>query len=134
MTAEEKKVYLQSYQASLSCIERYKVYISIVEEFKADCDRSLQWCHSPQVVQELTDQIKELDTYKAEYKKVIEDKTKVCDHVISSIFSMPEERDQALLSYRYIDGMTWEQIADHMIYAMTHIHRLHNRALEHLEL
>lgn len=134
MTTEDKKAYLQTYKASVTCIKRHMDYISIVEDFRAGCEKSRQWLHNPQVMQELTDQIQKLDAYKAEYQKVIEDKTKVCDQVSTSIKSVPDERDQMILSYRYINGMTWEQIAERMIYGVAYVQRLHKTALNHLEL
>lgn len=42
-------------------------------------------------------------------------------------------RERALLRYRYIDGMGWEDICDRMIYSWRQIHRIHAQALRKLE-
>ena len=51
--------------------------------------------------------------------------------IISSI-SDPIARQ--LLTYKYIDGKTWESIADIMNYSNTHIYRIRRRALELFEI
>ncbi len=44
------------------------------------------------------------------------------------ISGMPE-REKRLLTLKYIEGMTWEEVAVDMDYSWQHIHRLHSRAL-----
>ncbi|NCD04457.1 MAG: hypothetical protein EOM00_16045 [Clostridia bacterium] len=44
------------------------------------------------------------------------------------IANMPE-REKRLLTLKYIEGMTWEEVAVGMDYSWQHIHRLHSRAL-----
>ena len=41
---------------------------------------------------------------------------------------------QTILKYRYINGLTWEQIAVRMDYSYMHITRLHGKALSALKL
>ena len=38
-----------------------------------------------------------------------------------------------LLRYRYIDGLTWEQVSDRIHYSWRQTHRLHREALQMLE-
>lgn len=40
---------------------------------------------------------------------------------------------RALLRYRYIEGMTWEQVAVKMNYSWRQVHRLHGDALQQLK-
>lgn len=35
-----------------------------------------------------------------------------------------------LLRYRYLDGMSWEEICEAMAYSWSHVHRIHARALD----
>lgn len=44
-----------------------------------------------------------------------------------------EPRDRTLLRYRYIDGLTWEEICVRMSYSWKQIHRIHGRALTKLQ-
>ena len=48
------------------------------------------------------------------------------------IETLEDKTLQLLLRYRYIDGMTWEQIAVKMRYDYRWVLRLHGRALERL--
>lgn len=45
---------------------------------------------------------------------------------------LDDERMRTLLTLRYVDNLTWRQIADRMHYNLTHVQRLHLRALEAL--
>lgn len=51
-----------------------------------------------------------------------------------AIQTVKDEKLQLLLEYRYIDGMTWEQIAVKMEYSYMHICRLHGKALSNLKM
>lgn len=50
------------------------------------------------------------------------------------IETVPDERQRDLLRYRYIDGLTWERVADAMHYSTMQISRLHAKALAALAL
>lgn len=43
-----------------------------------------------------------------------------------------EQRERMLLRYRYIDGLTWEQVCIAMGYEWAQTHRIHGKALEQL--
>lgn len=45
------------------------------------------------------------------------------------IGSIDDEREKLLMSYRYLDGMTFEWIASEMHYHWRYVHKLHVRAL-----
>ena len=51
-----------------------------------------------------------------------------------AIDKVPDENLQLLLTYRYIDGLTWERIAEKMDYSRQWILRLHGKALQKIEL
>lgn len=50
------------------------------------------------------------------------------------IDSIDDEREKLLMSYRYLDGMTFEWIASEMHYSWRHTHRLHKSALGKLKI
>lgn len=54
--------------------------------------------------------------------------------ILEAIQTVKDEKLQLLLEYRYIDGMTWEQIAVRMEYSYMHICRLHGKALSNLKM
>lgn len=66
-----------------------------------------------------------INEYKAQIKK---------SHIIMSkievaVNSLSDERFRMILSMRYLDGRTWEYIADKMEYNLKWIYILHSRAL-----
>lgn len=58
----------------------------------------------------------------------------VKQEVVDAVKTVPDETLQLLLSYRYILGMTFEQIAVRMHYNYRWILRLHGRALSAIQL
>jgi len=70
---------------------------------------------------ELQDTINEQLTKMYALQNKLQDK--ICD--------MPE-REKCLLTLKYIEGLTWEEVAVEMGYSWQHIHRLHSIALRML--
>ena len=54
--------------------------------------------------------------------------------IIDTIESLPRESEKIVLRFRYINGWTWEKIADGMSYTVRHVARIHGDALFHLEI
>ena len=44
---------------------------------------------------------------------------------------MENQQERELLRYRYIDGMTWTQVADAMLTTDRNVYFIHGRALQH---
>lgn len=44
---------------------------------------------------------------------------------------MDNQQERELLRYRYIDGMTWTQVADAMLTTERNVYFIHGRALQH---
>ena len=47
---------------------------------------------------------------------------------------MEDEREKDLLTYRYLRGLKWEEVAVRMDYSWQHTHKVHSRALENLKM
>lgn len=68
--------------------------------------------------------------------KVVEEEEKLAvlyDFVASlstEIDKVEDTLERAILRYRYITCLTWEQIAERMGYSMAQIYRIHNRAFK----
>lgn len=45
------------------------------------------------------------------------------------IEEMEDEQEKMLLTYRYLRGFKWEDIAEEMNYSWQHLHKIHNKAL-----
>lgn len=50
----------------------------------------------------------------------------------TAIESLTDSTERQLMRLRYIDGLTWEEVAVALSYGWTQTHRLHSRALEKL--
>ena len=50
------------------------------------------------------------------------------------IETMEDEREKDLLTYRYLRGLKWEEVAVRMDYSWQHTHKVHSRALENLKM
>lgn len=51
----------------------------------------------------------------------------------AAIDRIPDGRYRDVLRFRYVNGWTWERIADEMGYDLRWVHRLHGRALAMIE-
>lgn len=54
--------------------------------------------------------------------------------IMAAIEKLPNETEKLVLKFRYINGWKWERIAEEMYYTYQHIHKIHGKALEHLEI
>ncbi len=56
------------------------------------------------------------------------------DEIVAVLDSLPEDTLRQLMRYRYIKGMTWDEIAEEMYYSRMQVCRLHGRALNKINL
>lgn len=56
------------------------------------------------------------------------------ERIEAAVCAISDGRLRDLMRYRYIDGMTWEQIAVEMHYSYVHICRMHGQALAQIML
>lgn len=66
----------------------------------------------------------------AKYQKCIGIET----DIYMRLDQMADQTEREVLRFRYVDGMTWEQIAERMTYSRRNITRIHGRALQHFPL
>ena len=55
------------------------------------------------------------------------------EQVIQDIHGLEDPREMDILVKRYIEGKTWDRIADEMNYSIRRVHQLHRQALENIE-
>lgn len=56
------------------------------------------------------------------------------EKIVAVLNNLPNEQLRQLMRYRYIRGMTWDEIAIKMDYSRTQVCRLHGKALNKIEL
>lgn len=54
--------------------------------------------------------------------------------IVQAIESVENDKERLLLEYRYLDGKTFEAIADEMNYNWRWIHRIHKRSIEKIQI
>lgn len=130
LTNEEKQVYLQRYGCSGLQVSRLEeelayweekmkgmmtpLFSSIVDE--PDADR-IQRC------------VQNIARLRRKLIKQMGEKTQLRQDIADWIDTVKDERLHLLLCYRYLDGLTWERIAENMHYSCKQIYRLHKKAL-----
>lgn len=72
------------------------------------------------------DKVLEIDE---EIKREIDELRTVRQEIRAALNQLEDENLKLLMEYRYIDGLTWEQIAVKMNYSYMQICRLHGKAL-----
>lgn len=121
MTIEEKKKQLENYRAELKELMR----------FAKDYHR----------LDQLEEIIGPADTHFAgdAQKTIQEEKIRLCRAVSKllkekrtierKIEALSNANYALLLKYRYLDGCTWEEVAEQMNYSFRSVHYMHNKAL-----
>jgi len=57
---------------------------------------------------------------------------KALAEILEAIEAVPEEKQKAILTMRYVTGMKWEQIWPEMHYEAAQVYLLHGLALQHV--
>ncbi len=83
---------------------------------------------------DLSDELARIDSLE---KKLEKEKSKCIESYISienQIKTVKNEDENDVLFYRYVKGLRWWEIAEKMDYTEQWIHKLHGRALGHLNI
>ena len=135
MNIQEKKQFLQQYhtaeqeeQRLSSEITRWKMRALETDEYY----RTLSSTENSS--QELADALHQINDMT---RQLILQRSKLAalrQSVGAAIDEIQDATLQELLRLRYIDGMTWERISEHMNYSYMQISRLHSKALSQLNM
>lgn len=79
----------------------------------------------------IVDKIADLE---AKINSEIEHYISVKNEIHSVIEAVADNDEKLCLRYRYIEFMTWEQIADEMDYSVMQVTRIHRRALQKVKI
>lgn len=135
MTNKEKKEYLyryrnlektyerlivESYQWRLKAEKMTQTISDVPHGGSGEDQRELAICNMLDCAKEAAEKANEQMVIKREIEKAIE--------------SVNDDEMELLLTYRYIDNNTWEQVAVLLDRSWTHTHRLHAMALEKIKI
>ena len=77
------------------------------------------------------DKVLEIDV---EINREIDELQIVRQEIRAALNQLEDENLELLMEYRYIDGLTWERIAEKMDYSRQWVFSLHGKALQKIEL
>lgn len=77
----------------------------------------VKWIHKAMVVD-------------SDIKKLTKQLPIVKDEILSVISDLDNPEFERLLIYKYIDWLTWKQIADKMFYSSASVRRMHDKCME----
>ena len=68
-----------------------------------------------------------VDRYKAQIRQMVEEQA-----AIEAMIEDLEPTERKLARFRYIDGLTWEDVCEKMVYSWRQTHRIHGKMLDKL--
>lgn len=133
---QERKIrYLRGYERSLH--EEKKILESIrwlQLRYAAPGMKELDGMPTGSVQSDLSDYAAKLDELQKQYVGQLQKTLDQRQQIQSSIDAMSDETEQDLLRYRYIELLTWEQVAEKIDKQVRWTYELHLRALEHFRI
>lgn len=135
LTYEQKIEWLKSYRALdgkiESMIEQLQVWNARATKITATISQEPKAAGSGDQLQRCIDQICELQT---EIAQEMDKLRKRKQEIETAIHGLNEKSYQDILWYRYIQGMTFEEIAIKMNYSWRQVFRKHKNAVEKLKM
>lgn len=135
LTYEQKIEWLKSYRALdgkiESMIEQLQVWNARATKITATISQEPKAAGSGDQLQRCIDQICELQT---EIAQEMDKLRKRKQEIETAIHGLNEKSYQDILWYRYIQGMTFEEIAIKMNYSWRQVCRKHKNAVEKLKM
>lgn len=125
----EKIRYLSQYVDLKKSIERLEEQRQ--ELFINKVCPSINYSGTPgsHVKRDLSDYIAGLSEIESKLIKLKSERVQLQSEIVEKIEALEDEAERAVLDYRYIRGLQWEEIAVKMNYSYRNITRIHGRAL-----
>lgn len=131
---EKKKLFLKSYLKNKQAVKRIeeqleelrmnKMYPSVINDGMPHGTDKRDLSDYAARVDEL-----ERELIKKRYERIVS-----FQNVQAAIEDLEDETEKDLLTYRYLKGIKWEEIAVEMGYSWQHIHKIHATALKKLKM
>lgn len=131
---EAKKAFLRRYQDSLKAEKGIEDEIKALRANAMIHSQNMDGMPHGSAQSDLSAYAAQLDKMLADLHAEIERKWSIRREIIKAIEALPSEGERAVLKLRYINGWKWEKIAVETGYVYQHVHRIHGRALVHLQI
>lgn len=132
MDKEELKAYLGTCVSAQRAVKRLERDIEELREDKMSVRHIMDGMPHASGYSDLSDYAAKLDELERKLIAARYQRVTLYTDVFDRIERITDETEKELLTYRYLKGNTWEQIADNMLYCVAQVHRIHNKALDHL--
>ena len=130
MTNQEKKAYLMEYS---KCNEKINILLEELYTWETRATKitavNTGMPKGGQVSDKVGSSVLKILQIKEKIQQEIDAFSEIANNVYKAINSLNDPTLEALMLYRYIQGLTWEQIALKMNYNYRWVLRLHNKAL-----
>lgn len=132
---EKKKLFLKSYLRDKQAVRRIEEQLAELRLSKLSPGMSMgDGMPHGSDMRDLSDYAAKVDELERELIRKRFDRIQSFRKVQAAIEELEDEAEKDLLTYRYLRGMKWEEIAVKTGYSWRKIHYLHGDALEHLEI
>lgn len=133
-TNSDKKKYLNSYKWLKHRARSLELEIeSIRSQYTGHAITYSDMPKAHNVERDLSDYAAEVDELLSDVIRLRTEAVKAYRQIIKDIEAVDDMAERELMRLRYINGMTWSQIADKMHYSDRWVLVLHGRALAHFK-
>lgn len=131
---EKKKEFLMSYQKEKRRVKRLEEQLEELRQNKMSPSVTNDGMPHGTDKKDLSDYAVKVD--EIEQELIAARYSRICafQEVQRRIEDMGDEHEKDLLTYRYLRGMKWEEVAVKMEYSWRKVHYLHRDALEHFKI
>lgn len=129
MTNEEKKKFLWSYRDSLRRMARIESEIEELRAMKMGASAGGSGPGRKGWTDDLSSFAARLDELERDKEEELGKAMRAHGQVMAAIKSVEDEREQDVLFYKYIKGMSLWEISEKTSYSDRHVRRLHKKAL-----
>lgn len=131
---EKKKEYLKSYRDAVIAETQIKEEIDQLRMDKMFPSLVQDGMPHGSGASDLSAYAAKLDELLGELEEQMNERIQLRREIVRKIECMESETEKAVLRYRYIHMLKWEEIAVKMHYGYRNVLKVHGRALEHLKM
>lgn len=132
---EKKKLFLKSYMQAKNDVSRLEMQLAELRLNKLTPsmvpDDGMPHASG---ISDLSDYAARVDELERELLQKRYKRIRAFQKVQEAIEAMENDKEKELLTYRYLQGMKWEEIAVKMGYSWQHVHKIHASALKNLKM
>lgn len=129
---EQKKEYLKGYEKAVRKAERSEIKIKELRLNKIFPSALNDGMPHAKNQSDLSGYAALLDEEERHYQECRYQQLERCKEIIARIEQLSDENEKDVLIHRYIELMKWEDIAVRMGFSYKWVHKIHNKALNHL--